>query len=157
MPKISALIHVQNHESTLGRTLESLRCADEIVIVDHGSHDKTAKIARQYGAHLLKGVAGVDRGAYTVDCRYDWIFCILPNETVSEALEASIFEWKGNEAANGSGMLMRVRTQKGEDWHEAKEPEMRLADRTKINWRELYPAPASDAKELAGDLLRFAD
>ncbi len=161
MPKISALIHTSNNERTLGRTLESLRCVDEIVIVDHHSTDKTLRIAKQYGARVIHAVAGVDRGAYAVDCKYDWILCVLPNETPSEALEASIFDWKehspGPGHEGGAGLAVRLREQKGETWS-PHDPEMRHADRTKINWPDPFPAAADDDPQLlSGDLLRFAD
>lgn len=156
MPKLSALIHTHNNEHTLGRTLESLRCADEIVIVDHGSSDKTLKIAKQYGARIIPAVAGVDRGAYAVDCKYDWIFCLLPTETPSEGLEASIFEWKRGERKDVAGLTMKLRTQEGEQWSEDA-PEMRIADRNKINWQGLFPAASGKPPLLAGDLLRFDD
>jgi glycosyltransferase involved in cell wall biosynthesis len=156
MPKLSALIHTQNNEHTLGRTLESLRCVDEIVIVDHGSSDKTLKIAKQYGARTIPAVTGVDRGAYAVDCKYDWIFCLLPTETPSEALEASIFEWKRGEKNDVPGVVMKLRTQEGEHWSEH-DPEMRIVDRNKINWQGLFPAPSDHPPLLAGDLLRFND
>jgi glycosyltransferase involved in cell wall biosynthesis len=156
MRKISALIHTANNEHTLGRTLESLRCVDEIVIVDHRSADKTLKIAKQYGARVIQAVAGVDRGAYAVDCKFDWIFCLLPNETPSEGLEASIFDWKAHNEANGTGLAMRLREQHDETWSNL-DPEMRLADRTKINWPDLFPASVGDPQLLPGDLLRFSE
>ena len=156
MPKISALIHTRNSERSLGRTLESLRCVDEIVIVDDHSTDKTLRIAKQYGARVVHAVAGVDRGAYTVDCKHDWIFCVLPNETPSEALEASIFEWKGFDKIEAAGMLVNVREQKGGQW-QANGRQMRLADRNKVNWPDLYPSPVSNSEDLSGDLLRFHD
>jgi glycosyltransferase involved in cell wall biosynthesis len=156
MPKISALMHTQNNERSLGRTLESLRCVDEIVIVDAHSTDKTLRIAKQYGARVVHAVAGVDRGAYTVDCKYDWIFCVLPNETPSEALEASIFEWKDLDKLESAGMLVSVREQKGEQWQSIGR-QMRLADRSKVNWPDLFPSEVNNAEELSGDLLRFHD
>jgi glycosyltransferase involved in cell wall biosynthesis len=156
VPKLSALIHTHNNENTLGRTLESLRCVDEIVIVDDRSSDKTLRIAKQYGARIIPAVAGVNRGAYAVDCKYDWIFCLLPTETPSEGLEASIFEWKRGEADEIPGLIMKVRVQNGDHWVE-KGPEMRIADRNKINWQDLFPSVSGDPPLLAGDLLRFND
>lgn len=154
--KLSALIHTQNNERTLGRTLESLHAVDEIVVVDHHSSDKTEKIAKQYGARVIKAVAGVDRGAYTVDCKYDWVLCVLPNETLSEGLEASIFEWKRRGEADAPGFLVNVRKQSGEAW-QAENAQMRIADRNKINWQGLFPSSPSDVNALSGDLLRFED
>jgi glycosyltransferase involved in cell wall biosynthesis len=154
--KISALIHTYNNERTLGRTLESLHAVDEIVVVDHQSTDKTVKVAKQYGSRVIKAVAGVDRGAYTVDCKYDWILCVLPNETMSEALEASIFEWKRGGPFDGNGFLVNLRKQSGDDWQPLG-PQMRIADRNKINWQDLFPSPTGKVHELGGDLLRFGD
>jgi hypothetical protein len=34
---------------------------------------------------------------------------------------------------------------------------MRLADRNKVNWPDLFPSPVSNTEELSGDLLRFDD
>ena len=156
MPKISALLHTHDDGRVLGRTLESLRFADEIVAVDHGSKDKSEKIARQYGARVVHAVAGVDRGAYAVDCKHDWIFCVLPGEAVSEALEASVQAWKRQDDCDHAGMIVPTRKQDGEQW-ESTAPEMRLANRNKVNWRDLFPSPTTGAGTLRGDLLRFDD
>ena len=49
MAEISLCMIVKNEEKVLGRCLESARgLADEIVIVDTGSTDRTVEIARQY-------------------------------------------------------------------------------------------------------------
>src|SRR5438270_3192746 len=82
MPKITALIHTCDHEHSLGRALDSLRPCDEVIVVDHGSRDQSAKVARDHGARLIKGVQGVDHGAYAQDARNDWILCLLPSETL---------------------------------------------------------------------------
>jgi len=91
--KISALIHAYDNERSLGRTLDSLRPCDEVIVVDHNSNDDTAKIAREHGARVITGVPGVDRGAYSQDARNQWILCLLPQEALAEELEASLFEW----------------------------------------------------------------
>jgi glycosyltransferase involved in cell wall biosynthesis len=155
MPSISALIHTSNDERRLGRALESLRPCDEIVIVDHASSDSTARIAREYGARLIKAVSGVDDGAYVNDCKHDWILCLNPNESLSEALEASLLEWKSNSEVDATGYGIRVRTQSQDGNSFA--PELRLVNRTKINWQGSTPAMAPDSQMLEGDLLRFAD
>jgi len=48
MPKISATIICQNEEINIRGCLESVRWADEIVVVDAGSADRTVEIAREY-------------------------------------------------------------------------------------------------------------
>src|SRR4051812_8890210 len=91
MPKITAIIHTCNDGLRLGRTLDSLRACDQVVVVDHGSTDNTDKIAREHGAEFKKAIAGVDRGTYAVDAKNDWILCVCANESVSEGLEAALF------------------------------------------------------------------
>jgi glycosyltransferase involved in cell wall biosynthesis len=46
--KLSVAIITHNEEAIIGRTLESVRWADEIIIVDSGSADQTKNICRQY-------------------------------------------------------------------------------------------------------------
>ena len=50
---LSVAIVAMNEEAIIGRTLESVRWADEIVVVDSGSTDRTCEIAREYGAKVL--------------------------------------------------------------------------------------------------------
>src|SRR5215813_4464897 len=53
--KITALIHAQDNERSLGRALDSLRPCDEVIVVDHGSKHETAKVAREHGAKVISG------------------------------------------------------------------------------------------------------
>ena len=54
MPAISLCMIVRNEADVLGRCLASVRAAvDEIIIVDTGSTDGTADIARSFGAHVI--------------------------------------------------------------------------------------------------------
>ena len=52
--KISATIITYNEERNLPRAIESLRCADEIVVVDSGSNDRTVEIAEKLGARVVE-------------------------------------------------------------------------------------------------------
>ena len=45
MPKISALIHAHNDGLRIGRAVESLRCCDQVLVVDHDSTDDTVRRA----------------------------------------------------------------------------------------------------------------
>src|ERR1017187_1455922 len=47
---LSVAMIALNEEANLPRTLESVRWADEIVIVDSGSKDRTLEIAQSFGA-----------------------------------------------------------------------------------------------------------
>lgn len=156
MPKISALIHAENDEHTLGRLLETLRPCDEVIVVDHGSKDRTEKVAHEHGARVKKAVLGVEDGAYAVDCGNDWILCLLPNESLSEGLEAALFEWKETQPGATIGYTVNVRESNEHGWKKLGR-ELRLANRKELNWKERLPGNADGAPELNGDLLRFAD
>ena len=53
MAKISAAISAYNEEKRIEKCLLSLKFADEIIVVDNSSTDKTAEIARKYKATVF--------------------------------------------------------------------------------------------------------
>ncbi|MCU1287100.1 MAG: hypothetical protein JWO13_3450 [Acidobacteriales bacterium] len=152
MASISALIHTFNDERQLGRTLETLRPCDEILIVDHASNDQTARVARQYGAKVIRAVAGVQNGAYATDCKHDWVLCLLPIESLTEALEASLFEWKSARSDDVAGFALGIRRN-----GETSSPELRLVNRSKMNWQGITPEMCGEPPTLQGDVLQFDD
>ncbi|MEO6119215.1 MAG: hypothetical protein ABIP12_00890 [Terriglobales bacterium] len=156
MPSFSVLIHAAGDAAQLGRLLETLRPADEVIVVDHSDDDATKKVIRQYGARLVPAVPGVDHGAYAVNCRHDWVLCLLASETLSEALEASLIEWKHAEQDPAHSFSIAVREQNKDDWHNH-EPEARLVNRCTVNWQGKLPPPLDAAIPLAGHLLRIPD
>ncbi|HUQ94967.1 MAG TPA: glycosyltransferase family 2 protein [Bryobacteraceae bacterium] len=92
--KISATIITRDEERNIARAIESLRCCDEIVVVDSGSIDRTIEIARELGARVVespwKGYAGQKNYAADLAC-HDWILSIDADEALSESLEGDIW------------------------------------------------------------------
>src|SRR5450432_2451817 len=95
--KISATIITLNEERNIARAIESLRCCDEVVVVDSGSTDRTIDIAAQLGARVIErpwdGYAAQKNFAST-QASHDWIFSLDADEATTEALEAEILALK---------------------------------------------------------------
>ena len=52
--KISATIVTLNEERHIARAIESLRCVEEVLVVDSGSTDRTREIAMALGARVIE-------------------------------------------------------------------------------------------------------
>lgn len=97
--KISATIITLNEERNIARAIESLACADEILVVDSGSTDRTAEIAAKMGARVVESPWGGYARQKNLASRCaanDWILSIDADEALSEALEAEIWQIKRN-------------------------------------------------------------
>lgn len=95
--KISATIITFNEEGNILRALESLKFADEIVVVDSESTDNTYEIAKAFGAKVLtcKWLGFGKQKQFAVNnSTYDLIFSLDADEEVSKELQAIIFELK---------------------------------------------------------------
>jgi hypothetical protein len=158
MPPITALLHTSNDGLRLGRTLEMLLPCAELLIVDHGSTDGTRRIAREYGARVVAADGPEDANHYTELARHDWILCMQPGESITEALQATLFEWSmlpGSEV-EGRAFSVSVRKQTGEDWLRSSAPEIRLIPRSWSQWQGHLPVHQDSAIPLDGEMLRFA-
>ena len=162
MPPITALLHTSNDALRLGRTLETLLPCAEILIVDHHSADATRRVARQYGARVETADRDASSSHYLDLARHDGIFCIEPGESVTEGLQASLFEWSAQPSHNGASNVagglafsVSVRVQTGESWRELPALETRLIPRSWTQWQGRLPRHEPSAIALPGALLRF--
>jgi glycosyltransferase involved in cell wall biosynthesis len=155
MPKITALLHTHNDALRLGRALDSLRPCDEVLVIDDRSEDDTSKVAREHGATFKSAVPGVTFGEYATDASHDWILCLRPNETLSDDLEAALFDWKSQDPAeNVAGYRVPIREQKENGWQSCP-PETRLINRKLVNWIGEMPPDQPYEMKLSGAVLRF--
>lgn len=95
---ISAIIIAKDEERMLPDCLKSLGWVDEIVVINNGSIDKTAEIAKKYGAKVIdlprldepNFSQSRNRGLKEANC--GWLFYIDADERVDDKLRDEILD-----------------------------------------------------------------
>jgi glycosyltransferase involved in cell wall biosynthesis len=138
--KITATIITANEERNIARVIESLRCCDEILVLDSGSIDRTVEIATNLGARVVEaswqGYAAQKNIAAGL-ATYDWILSLDADESLSEALEAEIWHIKKSGPEFDGYTVPRLAQYLGRwilhsGWHPDRK--VRLFDRRKAKW-----------------------
>ncbi|CAN5620804.1 glycosyltransferase family 2 protein [soil metagenome] len=97
--KISAVIIAFNEEDKIADAIKSVRWADEILLVDSESTDRTKEIAESLGAKIItqKWLGFSKQKQFAVDnAEYDWILSLDSDEVVSEKLRDEILQLKSS-------------------------------------------------------------
>lgn len=93
MPKVSVTIITQDEAEHIGAAIDSVRWADEIIVVDSGSTDDTVAIAAASGARVehRDWTGYLDQKTYAQGLAdHDWVFSLDADERVTPALAAEI-------------------------------------------------------------------
>ena len=90
---ITAIIIAKNEQDRIKAALESVKWADEIILADNGSADKTKQIAREYTTKIFE-YEGLDfstiRNRAAQNSTSDWILYIDADERVLSSLKDEI-------------------------------------------------------------------
>ncbi len=93
--RLSVTVIALNEEANIVPCLESVRFADEIVVVDSGSTDRTLELARGYTDRIFtiewRGF-GKTKNFALEQARGDWVFSLDTDERVSAGLQQEILE-----------------------------------------------------------------
>jgi glycosyltransferase involved in cell wall biosynthesis len=94
MPLLSLVIITQNAETQITACIESAKMvADEIVVVDSGSHDQTIALAQSQGARVIqepwRGFGAQKRFAVEM-AKHDWVLCLDADEQLTDDLQQVI-------------------------------------------------------------------
>jgi glycosyltransferase involved in cell wall biosynthesis len=89
MEKVTIAIITKDEEGNIRDCLESVKWADEIVVVDNGSTDRTLSICQEYGARIFqeewKGYSGQKNSAIE-KAGNEWVLNLDADERVSPEL-----------------------------------------------------------------------
>lgn len=166
--KISAVIITFNEEQNIGRCLDSLNAlADEILVVDSYSTDKTEHICSNKGARFIQNPFNghIEQKNFAVSkAEHDYILSLDADEALSEELRKSILHVKNNWSYDGYS-LNRLTNYCGKwirycGWYPDRK--LRLWDRRKGSWGGVNPHDHvimqrnSSTSHLSGDLLHYS-
>ena len=91
---LSVIVIAKDEEASIGRTLASVAFADEIVVVDSGSTDRTVDIARGHGANVTTTTDwpgfGPQKNRALDLATGDWVLSLDADEWLSEESAAEI-------------------------------------------------------------------
>jgi rSAM/selenodomain-associated transferase 2 len=107
--KLSVVIPTLNAAADLPDTLERMRCADEVVVVDGGSSDDSAAVAARFGARLIRSPKGrgVQLAAGAEAACGDWLLFLHADTLPGRGWREAVAEHAA--AAPGKAACFRFR------------------------------------------------
>lgn len=168
--KISATIITFNEEANIQQACESVAWADEILVVDSQSTDRTREIATECGARVLNrewpGFAAQKQFAND-NAAHEWIFSLDADERVSKELRTSLEALRtqsDDQLADGYLISRRSFYQgrwiRGGGWYPDRQ--LRFFRKSDGRWQgkhiheSVNMDPGSRIEKLSGDLLHYS-
>jgi glycosyltransferase involved in cell wall biosynthesis len=140
VPAISVTLITFNEAEHLEAAIESVRWADEIVVVDSGSTDATLEIARRMATRVevrdWPGYAAQKNYAASLAV-HDWILSLDADERVTPELAVWLEAWRQTDPEAAGYRIPRVswyldRWIRSTDWYP--DLQLRLYDRRRGHW-----------------------
>lgn len=140
-PRVSALILTLNEESDIRECIETLRWADEVLVVDCGSTDSTCEVARAMGAKVVfrpwPGNYADQRNFAASAASNNWVMYVDADERVTPGLGQEILlvldrpTFSSYSSPNRNYMYSRWMRHSGlaRQWH------TRVYDRRQCTWQ----------------------
>ena len=166
--KISAVIITYNEEKNIGDAIRSVLWADEVVVVDSESTDRTREIAESLGAGVIvrpwPGFAAQKQ--FAVDsAANDWVFSLDADERVSDRLRDEIEALRKGGPENDGYTIPRLSVYLGREirhggWYPDRQ--LRLFDRRRGTWKQrmIHESFAmnggSSVGRLNGDIIHYS-
>ena len=165
--KLSVVIITFNEERNIERCIRSVEgIADDVVILDSFSKDRTCEIAAMLGARVVQHVFDghiEQKNLAITHAKFPFILSLDADEALSDELRQSIQEVKNDKHADGYSMS-RITNYCGKWIHHCgwyPDTKLRLWDSTKGRWgginpHDKYEMDAGSGTELLkGDILHY--
>lgn len=168
--KVTATIITLNEESNIRPACDSLAWADEIIVVDSHSTDRTREIAESTGAKVITNSwpGFGQQKQFAVDkATHEWIFSLDADERVSDELKLSITklrEKSDSELADGYLISRRSYYQdrwiRGGGWYPDRQ--LRLFRKSRGSWKNRHIHESVELNDgarleiLEGDILHYS-
>lgn len=167
MPKLSVAIITLNEERNIGRCIDSVNgIADEVVVVDSFSTDKTAEICRSKGARFIQHAFGghiEQKNFVLTQTLYPHVLSLDADEALDDTLKNDILAVKAHWQYDGYEMN-RLTNYCGKwirhcGWYPDRK--LRLFDKNKGKWgginpHDRYEMPGARIGRLKGDILHYS-
>ena len=163
--KISAVVISLNEERNIERAVKSVLWADEIIVIDSHSEDRTREIAQTLGARVIER----DWPGFSAQKQFgaeaaanDWILSLDADEWVSSDLQEEIATVNSDNDRIGAYSMPRLTTYLGREIRHSgwfPDRQVRLFNRNKCRWngRLIHESvtvnQGSDIAKLSGFIL----
>ena len=122
---ISVVIPTRDEEPRIAALVADLSWADEVLVVDGGSVDRTRELAAAGGARVLVvagSTIGAQRNAGIAAARHEWILAVDADERVSDELREALRRLvSGERASSGGGHAHTAYRVRSRNWHLGRE------------------------------------
>ncbi len=160
MTELSVVVITKNEERNIQDCLASVEgWADEIIVVDDLSTDKTVDIARKYTDRIITrqmDIEGRHRNFAYAQAKYLWVLSLDADERVTDELKREIEEALGEPAIKYNGFTMPRKNYIGDYWVKHggwyPSPQLKLFRKDRFRYEEAGVHPRAFMDEPCGHL-----
>lgn len=155
---VSVVVLTKNEQARIAKCLDSVKWADEIIVVDDESADETVKIARQYTDRILlkkMDIEGRHRNWAYSQARNLWVLSLDADEIATPELKDEIINALSNNPKE-NGFTIPRRNYIGDFWVKYggwyPSPQLKLFRKDKFKYEEVSVHPRAFMDDPCGHL-----